>query len=89
MNGEDFVPADFEGQYYFKKIPVLSIAYDQYLDKAADAVSDVLSDNPVVVVRGHGVYVAAENLNLAYKWTCSFELSAKTCFIATQAGTLK
>jgi L-fuculose-phosphate aldolase len=89
MDGEDFVPQDFEGQFYFKKIPVISIPYNQYIDKAADAVSDVLSEHPVVVVRGHGVYVAAETINLAYKWTCSFELSAKTCFIARQAGTLK
>lgn len=89
MDGEDFVPQDFEGQLYFKKIPVISIPYNQYIDKAADAVSDVLSEHPVVVVRGHGVYVTAETINLAYKWTCSFELSAKTCFIAKQAGTLK
>jgi len=89
MDGEDFVPQDFEGQFYFNKIPVISIPYNQYIDKAADAVSDVLNDHPVVVVRGHGVYAAAKTINLAYKWTCSFELSAKTCFIARQAGTLK
>ena len=28
----------------------------------------------------------AETLDLAYKWTCSFELSAKTAFLARQAG---
>jgi L-fuculose-phosphate aldolase len=39
------------------------------------------------VVSGHGVYAAAENLNLAYKWSCSLELSAKTAFLARQAGT--
>ena len=89
MDGKDFIPEDFEGQLYFRKIPVISIPYDQYIDKAADAVSDVLREHSVVVVRGHGVYVTAESLNLAYKWTCSFELSAKTCFIARQAGTLK
>lgn len=88
MDGEDFVPADFEGQYYFQKIPVISIAYDQYLEQAAEQVSEVLRQHPVVVVRGHGVYATAETINLAYKWTCSFELSAKTCFIARQAGTL-
>ncbi len=89
MNGEDFYPQDFEGQYYFEKIPVINIAYDEYLEKAAEAVSDTLKDYPVTVVRGHGVYVTAETINLAYKWTCSFELSAKTCFIAKQAGTIK
>ena len=89
MDGNDFQPMDFEGQYYFSTIPVISIPYDRYLELAATAVSDALAEHPVVVVRGHGVYVQAESLNLAYKWTCSFELSAKTCFIARQAGTLK
>ena len=89
MHGEDFVPVDFEGHYYFKKVPVIDLPYDAYIEKSASAISDVLQHSPVTVYRGHGVYVAAETLNLAYKWTCSFELSAKTAFIAQQAGTLK
>jgi len=88
MNGEDFIPADFEGQYYFDRIPVITIAYDKYLEQAAEAVSHALSSHKVVVVRGHGVYATAETINRAYKWTCSFELSAKTCFLAKQAGTI-
>ncbi|TNF34245.1 MAG: class II aldolase/adducin family protein [Gammaproteobacteria bacterium] len=89
LDGNDFIPQDFEGQYYFKRIPVISLPYDQYLAQAAEAVSDVLKDHAITIVRGHGVYAAAESLNLAYKWTCSLELSAKTCFLARQAGTLK
>ena len=88
LNGDDFVPPDFEGQYYFKTVPVLDIPYDRYLDEAATAVSDTLQHHPICVVRGHGVYAQASSLNLAYKWTCSLELSAKTAFIARQAGTL-
>jgi L-fuculose-phosphate aldolase len=88
MNGENFIPQDFEGQYYFDYIPVITIDYDKYLEQAADAVGQALSKHKVVVVRGHGVYATAETINLAYKWTCSFELSAKTCFLAKQAGTL-
>lgn len=88
LQGEDFIPVDFEGQYYFERIPVISIPYNRYLDLAADAVSDVLAEYKVAVVRGHGVYTTAETINLAYKWTCSFELSAKTAFLAGQAGTL-
>jgi len=86
LGGNDFVPVDFEGQYYFPHIPVLTIAYADYLDKAPEAVAAALAEYPVVVVRGHGVYVTAENINLAYKWTCSFELSAKTAWLAAQAG---
>jgi L-fuculose-phosphate aldolase len=84
MSGEDFIPIDFEGQYYFSRVPVLTIPYEDYLEQAPAAVAGVLRDFPVVVVRGHGVYACAETLNLAYKWTCSFELSAKTAFLAQQ-----
>ena len=88
MNGEDFRPVDFEGQYYFTHIPVITIPYADYIDKSPEAVSDVLKDFPVTVVRGHGVYTCAESINLAYKWTCSFELSARTAWLAKTVGTI-
>jgi L-fuculose-phosphate aldolase len=84
LNGEDFLPPDFEGQYYFRCIPVLDIPYADYVERAPSAVAEGLVENPVVVVRGHGVYARAENLNLAYKWTCSFESSAKTAWLFRQ-----
>jgi L-fuculose-phosphate aldolase len=88
MNGEDFIPPDFEGQYYFPRVPVISIDYDRYLQDAPQQVASILAEYPITVVRGHGVYAQAETLNLAYKWTCSLELSARTAFLAKQAGTL-
>lgn len=88
MNGEDFTPPDFEGQYYFPRVPVITIDYDRYLQDAPQQVASILAEYPITVVRGHGVYAQAETLNLAYKWTCSLELSARTAFLAQQAGTL-
>ncbi len=88
LNGEPFNPVDFEGQLYFPQVPVITIPYDQYVSLAADAVSKCLAENRIAIVRGHGVYTAGETINLAYKWTCSLELSAKTAFIAQQAGTV-
>lgn len=88
MNGEDFIPPDFEGQYYFPRVPVITIEYDCYLHDAPQQVASILAEYPITVVRGHGVYAQAETLNLAYKWTCSLELSARTAFLAKQAGTL-
>jgi L-fuculose-phosphate aldolase len=88
MNGEDFVPPDFEGQYYFPRVPVITIPYDRYVELAPAEVAATLAEYPITVIRGHGVYACAPTLNLAYKWTCSLELSAKTAFIARQAGTL-
>lgn len=86
LNGEDFVPLDFEGQYYFPRVPVLDIAYQDYLTHAPERVAATLAEFPVVVVRGHGVYACADTLNLAYKWTCSFEQSAKTAWLAAASG---
>jgi L-fuculose-phosphate aldolase len=88
MNGADFVPADFEGQLYFPHVPVITIPYDLYVAEAPAKVAALLAGYRIVVVRGHGVYACAESLNLAYKWSCSLELSAKTAFLARQAGTL-
>jgi L-fuculose-phosphate aldolase len=88
LDGEDFTPIDFEGAFYFPRVPVLDIAYEDYVDKAPGAVSDTLIENKIAVVRGHGVYAWGENLDRAYKWSCSLELSARTAYIARTAGTI-
>jgi L-fuculose-phosphate aldolase len=88
LNGEDFWPVDFEGQLYFPKVPVITIPYKDYLCQSPARVAEALAEYPIVIVRGHGVYACSTNINLAYKWTCSLEQSAKTAFIARQAGTL-
>jgi L-fuculose-phosphate aldolase len=86
--GEDFRPVDFEGGHYFEYVPVLSIPFEDYLEEAPEAVAEALAGHPIAMVRGHGVYAWGETLNLAYKWTCSLELSAKTYVIARQAAAL-
>lgn len=86
LSGEVFRPVDFEGWYYFNEVPVLCIPFQDYLALAPDRVALALEDHPVVVVKGHGVYACAESLNLAYKWTCSLELSAKTYAVAELLG---
>ncbi len=86
MDNKEFLPEDFEGQLYFSRVPVLTIPYDRYVADSPRLVAAVLAEYPIAVVRGHGVYACAESLTLAYKWTCSLELSAKTAFIAHQAG---
>ncbi len=88
MDGKDFVPADFEGQYYFARVPVLTIPYPRYVQDSPAAVAEALADHPIAVVRGHGVYACAATLNVAYKWTNSLELSARTAWLARLAGTL-
>jgi len=88
LGGEDYDPPDFEAQYYFGRVPVLDIPYLRYLQDAPEAVAQALATSRVTVVRGHGVYAVAPTLNLAYKWTCSLELSARTAWLARVVGTL-
>ena len=86
--GQDFSPADFEGQLYFAHVPVLTVPYDEYLEQAPAEVAAALAEHSIAMVRGHGVYAWGETLNKAYKWTSSLELSAKTYVIAGQAVSL-
>jgi L-fuculose-phosphate aldolase len=89
LDGRDFIPADFEGQYYFPRVPVIDASYGAYVSDSPELISNVLRDHRITVYRGHGVYAQGRTVNLAYKWTSSLELSAKTVFIARQAGTLE
>jgi len=84
--GQDFHPVDLEGQYYFERIPVLAVKPEDYPEQAPQAVANALAKHRIAIVRSHGVYAWGETLNLAYKWTCSLEFSAKTYVIAKQAA---
>lgn len=81
LDADEFAPEDFEGQYYFGSVPVLGIPYDQYLQRAPQEVAAALTDSPVCIVRGHGVYARGETLDRAYKWTCSLESSARISWL--------
>jgi L-fuculose-phosphate aldolase len=82
LAGGDFRPQDFEGRYYFPTVPVLDIAHEDYVAHSPTAVAAMLATHRVCIVRGHGVYAAADNLDLAYKWTCSLESSARIAWLA-------
>ena len=81
MNGKNFIPDDFEGRLYFPEVPVHVINYDEYLEKSPSLVAETLKHNCITIVAGHGVYACAESINLAYKWTCSLEHSAKIAYL--------
>ena len=84
MDGKDFHPIDFEGQYYFGVVPVLNIAYGDYLDASPQQVAKTLAQHKICVVQGHGIYTQADSLNLAYKWTCTLEHVAKVAYLTEQ-----
>lgn len=86
MDNEEFVPGGDPRQFGVERVPVITIPYDEYARRAPARLAEVLGQFPVAVVRGHGVFACADSLGLAYKWTCALEHSAKTAFIAGQAG---
>ncbi len=86
MNGKDFTPEDFEGKLYFSKVPVHTIPYDEYSEKSPGIVAKSLRKQCITIVRGHGVYACAESINMAYKWTCSLEHSAKIAYLYQQVN---
>ena len=88
LKGGNYLPADLEGELYFPQVPVIDLAYADYFAKSPQRVAEALRDHPVAIVRGHGMYAWGEDLDRAYKWLCSLELSATVKYQALQAGTL-
>jgi L-fuculose-phosphate aldolase len=86
LDGRDFAPVDFEGRYYFPKVPVIDAPYADYVARSPALVSAALAAHPVCVYRGHGVYAWGETLDKAYKWSASFEASARIAWLARVAG---
>jgi len=87
LAGEDFVPVDFEGATLFPRVPVLDIAYADYVAKSPVRVAAALAHHPVAIVRGHGVYAWGETLDRAYRWNCQVEASARIAWLARVGGT--
>ncbi len=88
MNADEYVPADLEGELYFPRVPVLDLKYSDYFEKSPERVGEALAECPVAIVRGHGMYAWGVDLDQAYKWICSLELSATIQYRALRSGTL-
>jgi len=77
LDVEEILPQDEEGKFYFQSIPVI-VAKDSIGSKeVARLAAPLLKDKKIVVVRGHGVFSASDNLEHAYQWVSSLEHSAK------------
>jgi len=83
---DEFRPDDFEGRYYFGRVPVIAVADQDYLNESPERVAAALQDSPVAIIRGHGIYARGETLDEAYKWSCSLESSARLAWMARVAN---
>lgn len=78
LSGNNFHAQDFEGCYHFPDgVAVVDAGYDDYLARSPALVSAALAHGRICIYRGHGVYASGSRIDLAYKWTCSLEHSAR------------
>jgi L-fuculose-phosphate aldolase len=82
LQSKQFCPVDFEGKLYFGDLEVIECEEEHYLDVMPERISESLKNQPVAIVQSHGIYAAADDLELAYKWLCSLEQSAKIKWLA-------
>jgi len=70
------IPVDWEGSYFFKKIPVLMPGKRGGKKDAADMIGKGMKDHKAILVRGHGSFARGDTLEEAYMLTSSLEASA-------------
>ncbi|MCD6363091.1 MAG: class II aldolase/adducin family protein [Synergistetes bacterium] len=83
---DEIIPVDVEGAYHVKKVPVLSFEFGSGSTEMAKEIPKYLKDYPIIMVRGHGAFSAAETLEEAFFYCSSLENSAKIALYLLQAG---
>ncbi|RLJ70724.1 L-fuculose-phosphate aldolase [Hydrogenivirga caldilitoris] len=78
---EEVVPVDSEGREILGSVPVLELEKPSASDELAERASSSLKYLPVVIVRGHGVFAAADELYKAYSFISTLEQSCKILFL--------
>ncbi|MEW4981582.1 MAG: class II aldolase/adducin family protein [Cycloclasticus sp.] len=84
LHSQQFSPVDFEGKLYFGDLQVIECEAKRYLEVMPKRICESLKQQPIAIVQSHGVYAAAGSLELAYKWLCSIEQSAKIKWLTKQ-----
>lgn len=76
MTDGSLIPVDWEGSYFFKKIPVLTSKKTGGRKDIAGSIGRYMKDHKVVLMRGHGSFARGDTLEEAYMLTSSLEASA-------------
>ncbi len=77
---------DVEGAYYFGTIPVLEHTPATAHPSLGIALGNILNSDPVVILKGHGVFAVADTLEQAAQRITSVNDSAELIIKATQLG---
>jgi L-fuculose-phosphate aldolase len=86
LDRDEFVPVDFEGSCLFDRVPVVTAKGGVGSAETAASLSAAMVHHRLCLLRGHGLFAAADRLELAYQWTSSFEASARVAYLARLAG---
>jgi len=72
------IPVDSEGSYFLNQVPVFDAEETISSTEVAEKLPGVLRINGrIAVVRTHGSFAIGQNLDEAYLWTSSLEMSCK------------
>lgn len=80
-NCDAIVPEDAEGRHYFDRIPVITVENPIGTEELGEALVPVLRKRSAAVVRSHGVFVAASDLDQCLKLTSSLESICRLMFM--------
>ncbi len=83
---DEFCPLDLEGAYYFGRVPVVECVPATASPVLGQAVAGAMKTAPAVIVRGHGVFAAADSLERAAQWITSVNDSARLYVEAHRCG---
>ncbi|TNF47770.1 fuculose phosphate aldolase, partial [bacterium] len=80
---DEIVPIDLEGCYYFQRVPVTAVDTDPASEELRQAITLQLRERPLAVVKGHGAFAAAQNLEKclqishSLEWSCDIILRSR------------
>ena len=81
LTKEKVVPIDIEGKYYLSEIPILHVKEAIGSSELAEKVSNsFVSDNRAVMVKGHGLFVAADDFEEGINLSSVSESSSKILY---------
>jgi L-fuculose-phosphate aldolase len=85
MLQDEIIPVDNEGSYLLHRVPVISSELASGL-RLAEAVSAVLRQYKVIMVRGHGCFAIGQLLEECYQWVSCLEESAQILYYLNSLG---
>jgi L-fuculose-phosphate aldolase len=86
LDRAEIVPLDSEGGCIIGTVPVVVVKAPSGSPEVARAVAEALRQHPIVVVRTHGSFAAAETLERAFQYTSILE---ESCEIVWKAELLR